>query len=188
MACWPACGTVYSSCDAGVKAGGLRLGEDTAVETVSRDLGDVIARLRRALSPDRVLTDESSLATYRSDGLLHYRVPPGCVVLPDSEDEVVAVVRACRDAAVPWVARGSGTGLSGACIPRANAVVVSFERMKRIVEIDTQNHMAVVEPGVTLEETPAGMLVRDPSANAILLTVSPREMALTQKGLTDERG
>ena len=119
------------------------------METVSRDLGDVIARLRRALSPDRVLTDESSLATYRSDGLLHYRVPPGCVVLPDSEDEVVAVVRACRDAAVPWVARGSGTGLSGGAVPVPGGVLISLTRMRRILSVDLENDRVQVEPGVT---------------------------------------
>jgi glycolate oxidase len=119
------------------------------VETVSRDLRDLISRLRRIMSPDRVLTDASSLVTYRSDGLLHYRVPPGCVVLPDSEDEVVAVVRACRDEAVPWVARGSGTGLSGGAVPVPGGVLISLTRMRRILSVDLENDRVQVEPGVT---------------------------------------
>ena len=53
---------------------------------------------------------------------------------------------------MPVTARGTGTGLSGACVPRSDAIVVSFERMNRILEIDTENHVAVVEPGVTLDQ------------------------------------
>ncbi len=79
-------------------------------------------------------------------------VPPAAVVRPGSSDEVSAIVRAAASRRVPLVARGSGTGLSGACTPVEGCVVVSFERMNRIIEIDTVNHVAVVEPGVTLKE------------------------------------
>jgi glycolate dehydrogenase FAD-linked subunit len=79
-------------------------------------------------------------------------VVPLAVVRPGSTDEVVAIVKAAAAERVPLVARGSGTGLSGACIPVEGGVVVSFERMNRILEIDTANHVAVVEPGVTLAQ------------------------------------
>jgi glycolate oxidase len=77
---------------------------------------------------------------------------PAFVVRPASTDEVAGVVRIAAEQKVAVTARGSGTGLSGACIPIEGGIVVSFERMNRIIEIDTDNHVAVVEPGVTLDE------------------------------------
>ena len=81
---------------------------------------------------------------------------PGClpavVVRPTSTAEVADVVRAGLDFGVPLTARGSGTGLSGACAPVEGGVVVSFERMDAILEIDLANHVAVVQPGVTLQQ------------------------------------
>ena len=61
-------------------------------------------------------------------------------------------MRICEDLRVPVTARGSGTGLSGACVPRADGVVISLERMNKVLEVDTDNHVAVVQPGVTLEQ------------------------------------
>jgi glycolate oxidase len=119
------------------------------VETASRDLGGLISTLRRVLPDDRLLTDRTSLSTYRSDGLLHYRVAPGCVVLPETEGEVVAVVRACRDAGVPWVARGSGTGLSGGAVPVTEGILISLSRMRRILSVNLDDDRVQVEPGVT---------------------------------------
>jgi glycolate oxidase len=77
---------------------------------------------------------------------------PLAVVRPGSAEEVSRILLAASKARVPVTPRGSGTGLSGGCIPREGGVVLSLERMKRIVEIDTENHMAVVEAGVTLHE------------------------------------
>ncbi len=82
-------------------------------------------------------------------------VRPRAVVRPGSTGEVAAIVRAAAADGVPLTPRGSGTGLSGACTPVAGGVVVSFERMNRIIEIDTDNHVAVVEPGLTLAELDA---------------------------------
>jgi glycolate oxidase len=79
------------------------------------------------------------------------------VVRPASTEEVAAIVRAAAAEGIPLTPRGSGTGLSGACTPVAGGVVVSFERMNRILEIDTDNHVAVVEPGVTLAELDAAL-------------------------------
>ena len=71
---------------------------------------------------------------------------------PGSTDDVAAVVQLAAELGVPVTARGSGTGLSGACIPVDGGIVVSFERMNEILEIDTDNHVAVVQPGVTLDQ------------------------------------
>jgi glycolate oxidase len=77
---------------------------------------------------------------------------PLAVVRPGSTEEVAAVLRIADETRTPVTARGSGTGLSGAAVPRADGIVVSFERMDRVLEIDTENHVAVVQPGVRLEQ------------------------------------
>lgn len=77
---------------------------------------------------------------------------PLAVVRPSDTDQVASILAWATDQGVPVTARGSGTGLSGACIPRADGVLVSFERMASILEIDTANHVAIVQPGVTLHE------------------------------------
>jgi glycolate oxidase len=111
-------------------------------------LAGFAARLRRELGPAKVLDDRQELRTYECDGLAQYKVTPGLVVLPDTTDEVVAVVRACAEAGVPFVARGSGTGLSGGALPHADGVLVVTSRMRRILEVDPEGQRAVVEPGV----------------------------------------
>jgi glycolate oxidase len=80
---------------------------------------------------------------------------PLAVVSPASTGEVAAVVRLADEHRIPVTARGAGTGMSGGCIPRADGIVVSFERMNRILEIDTDNFVAVVEPGVQLDQLDA---------------------------------
>jgi glycolate oxidase len=77
---------------------------------------------------------------------------PLAVVRPADTDQVAALLTWATEHQVPVTARGSGTGLSGACIPRPDGVLVSFERMAEILEIDTANHVAVVQPGVTLHQ------------------------------------
>ncbi|MCZ7531320.1 MAG: FAD-binding oxidoreductase [Acidimicrobiia bacterium] len=77
---------------------------------------------------------------------------PAAVVRPATTDEVASVLRAADEAGTPVTARGAGTGLCGASIPRPDAIMISFERMNEILEIDTDNQVAVVQPGVTLEQ------------------------------------
>lgn len=79
-------------------------------------------------------------------------VVPAAVVTPETEEHVAAVLSACDASGIPVTARGSGTGLSGAAVPRPDGVVLSFERMAEIVEIDEDNLVAVVQPGVTLDQ------------------------------------
>jgi glycolate oxidase len=109
----------------------------------------LIDRLRSISGPDHVLTHPHALATYQSDGLAQYRQRPLAAVLPGTADEVQAIVRACYEASVPWVARGSGTGLSGGALPIAEGVLIVLARLRRIVEVKLEDGRVVVEPGVT---------------------------------------
>src|SRR4029453_1116443 len=98
----------------------------TAVETA---IADVAARLAVQLGPASVITDEAARRTYECDGLAHFRTVPALVALPETAEHVQMIVRACRDAGVPWVARGSGTGLSGGALPHADGVLIVTSRM-----------------------------------------------------------
>jgi glycolate oxidase len=113
---------------------------------VGRDLVD---RLRLICGEEHVLTHPDALATYRSDGLLHYRQVPLAAVLPGTAAEVRSVVRACFEAGIPWVARGAGTGLSGGALPVREGVLIVLARMRRILSVDLDEGEVVVEPGVT---------------------------------------
>jgi glycolate oxidase len=100
------------------------------------------------LAPDAVISEPEQLRTYECDGLTGRRVVPALVALPGTADEVQAVVRACHEAAVPFVARGAGTGLSGGALPVADGVVISLARLDRILSVDLDAGEIVVEPGV----------------------------------------
>src|ERR687898_3635607 len=100
-----------------------------------RPMEDLIGRLRSIVGDEWCITQEHQLRTYESDGLLQYAVRPGVAVLPGSAEEVQACVRACAQAGVPWVARGSGSGLSGGALPIAEGVLIVTSRMMRVLEI-----------------------------------------------------
>ncbi|WP_049573545.1 FAD-linked oxidase C-terminal domain-containing protein [Nonomuraea sp. SBT364] len=112
-------------------------------------LDELTAALAAVLPADSVITDPVRLRTYECDGLTYHRATPGVVVLPETAEQVARVVGLCREAGVPFVARGSGTGLSGGALPREDGVLVVTSKMRRILEIDLPNRRAVVEPGVT---------------------------------------
>ena len=112
-------------------------------------MSNLISELRAACGDAHVLTDRHALRTYESDGLLQHAVVPRVAVLPGSASEVAAVVRACHAHGVPWVARGSGSGLSGGALPVADGVLIVLSRLRRILEVDLPNQRVVVEPGVT---------------------------------------
>ena len=109
----------------------------------------VIFRLQEICGREFVLTHQHELATYRSDGLLHYSEVPVAAVLPGTAEQVRQVVATCFEAGIPWVARGSGTGLSGGALPVAEGVLIVLSRLRRILEVDLDNGRVVVEPGVT---------------------------------------
>ena len=110
---------------------------------------EAVARRARELIPaDWVITDRARLRTYECDGLAHYRVVPALVVIPEDAAQVAAIVTACAEHRVPFVARGSGTGLSGGALPHAEGVLVVTSRMRSITEVRPEDQRAVVEPGV----------------------------------------
>jgi glycolate oxidase len=108
----------------------------------------LIERLEAVCGDEHVIRDHRRLRTYESDGLLQYQQVPGVAVLPGTAAEVAGVVRACHDAGVPWVARGSGSGLSGGALPLAEGVLIVLSRLRRILEVDLANARVVCEPGV----------------------------------------
>jgi len=108
-----------------------------------------LAPILAPLLPDgAVITDRQRLRTYECDGLAQYAVIPALVVLPETAEQVAAVVRACAEHRIPFVARGSGTGLSGGALPHADGVLIVMSKMRDILEIDRASQRAVVEPGV----------------------------------------
>ncbi len=111
--------------------------------------GRLVAKLKEIVGDQWTYTAEHELRTYESDGLLQYRVTPAAAVLPATTEQVAAVVKACADAEVPWVARGAGSGLSGGALPISDGVLIVLSRMRRILEIDLDNARICVEPGVT---------------------------------------
>ncbi|MCB0895644.1 MAG: FAD-binding protein [Nocardioides sp.] len=133
----------------------------------------VADRARALLPPDAVIDDRARLRTYECDGLTHYRVVPALVVIPEDAAQLAAVVRACAEHGVPFVARGSGTGLSGGALPHAEGVLVVTSRMRSITELRPDDQRAVVDPGVinldvTRAATPYGYYYApDPSSQQI---------------------
>ena len=109
----------------------------------------LIPRMTQICGPDGVVTDPLQLRTYECDGLTSHRCSPGLVVLPRTADQVAAIVAECARAGVPFVARGSGTGLSGGALPRGDGVLIVTSRMRNIIMIDAASRRAIVEPGVT---------------------------------------
>ncbi len=108
----------------------------------------LVAALRQILPPDSVLHEEEDLRPYECDGLSAYRRLPLVVVLPDTVEQVQELMRLCRARELPVVARGAGTGLSGGALPLENGVLLSLAKFNRILDIDTANRVARVQPGV----------------------------------------
>jgi glycolate oxidase len=103
----------------------------------------------RITGSEHVITDPLELRTYECDGLTSHRASPALVVLPATAEEVREVVAECARTGTPFVARGSGTGLSGGALPHPSGVLIVMSRMRSILEIDPVSRRAVVEPGVT---------------------------------------
>jgi glycolate dehydrogenase FAD-linked subunit len=112
-------------------------------------ISNLIPRMVRTCGPEGVVTDPAELRTYECDGLTAHKVTPALVVLPTTAGQVAAVVRECAAEKVPFVARGSGTGLSGGALPHADGVLIVTSRMRRIIAVDPASRRAIVEPGVT---------------------------------------
>lgn len=105
--------------------------------------------LRNFLGKDRVISNSTELIVYECDGLTIARSLPDAVVYPESTEEVSKTTKACAKYGIPFVARGAGTGLSGGAIAVEGGVVIQMSRMNHILEIDYEDEIAIVQPGVT---------------------------------------
>jgi len=141
-------------------------------------MADLVELFADVVGAGNVLTGEAVHPDYAHDeALTAAPCLPLAVVRPGSTAEVSAVLRICDERQVPVTARGSGTGLSGAAISPPDGVLVSFERMNAILEIDLDNHVAVVQPGVTLEQLDAAT-----AEHGLVYPVSPGEMSASLGG------
>jgi glycolate dehydrogenase FAD-linked subunit len=133
----------------------------------------IVSELRSIVGERGLITSPEELKTYECDGLTNFRVVPSAVVLPDSAQQVQKVVQLCHRERIAFVARGSGTGLSGGALPVESGIVISLARLNRILEVDYPNQRVVVEPGVinsnvTLEVAPKGYFYApDPSSQSV---------------------
>jgi len=133
----------------------------------------ILDEFRAIVGKDGLITEPEQLHTYECDGLTNFRVLPAAVVLPNSTEQVEGVVRLCHREKIPFVARGSGTGLSGGALPIKNGIVISLARLNRILEVDIPNARIVVEPGVinasvTQQVSPHGYFYApDPSSQQV---------------------
>ncbi len=109
----------------------------------------IIAAMRSIVPGEGVIEDAASLRPWESDGLTAYRQPPMLVVLPETVEQVSAVLRWCHAENVKVVPRGSGTSLSGGALPLGDAVLLGMGKFKRVLAIDYEDRVAIVQPGVT---------------------------------------
>ena len=109
--------------------------------------GELISALRATVGDRFVLIEKEDVIVYEQDGSI-FQVMPEIVALPSNVEQVSAVVKLAKQANVPIVPRGSGTGLAGGAVPAEGGIVLSLARLNRILKIDLENRIAVVEPGV----------------------------------------
>ncbi len=142
------------------------------------DTSELLKQLGKAVGETHVLTGDAVHTDYTHDETLGLEpIAPLTVVLPRSTGEVAEVLRVASEHGVPVVVRGSGTGLSGAARPVAGGILLAFDRMNRIREIDADNQVAVVEPGVTLEQLNAEL-----APLGLIYPVSPGEQTASLGG------
>src|ERR1043166_4368688 len=109
----------------------------------------IVRALKRIVPGEGVIASELAMRPYESDGLTAYRQLPMVVVLPETTRQVSRVLRYCHDEGIKVVPRGAGTSLSGGALPLADGVLLGMAKFNRILEVDFENRVAVVEPGVT---------------------------------------
>ncbi len=108
----------------------------------------LIEKLLKIVGPTNLLSSASDLLVYECDGFTIEKNKPDVVVFPTSTEQIVAIVKVCNELNVPFVPRGAGTSLAGGCLPVGGGVMIALTRMKRILEVNTRDRYAVVEPGV----------------------------------------
>ena len=111
--------------------------------------GEIAARLREIVPGEGVIADEREMRAYESDALTAYRQVPMIVVLPETTEQVSAILRYCGDEGIKVVPRGAGTSLSGGSLPLADGVLLGMSKFNRILDVDFENRAVVTQPGVT---------------------------------------
>jgi len=130
----------------------------------------LIQNLTAIVGQENVLSEPDELLVYECDGLPHHKYRPRAVVFPSSTEETASVMGQLARAGVPFTPRGAGTGLSGGALALNAGVVVEMARMRKILKIDIENRLAIVQPGVvnlqvSLAAAPFGLYyVPDPSS------------------------
>ena len=112
------------------------------------ELESLLHALEEIYPPERVLREPAQLVPFESDALTSFKARPQAIVLAESQAEVIETVRQCYRYGVPFVARGSGTSLSGGSLPVQEGIVIALNRLNRILRLDPEQRLAVVEPGV----------------------------------------
>jgi glycolate oxidase len=107
-----------------------------------------VARFQAIVGTENCISDADQLVAYECDALAHLKARPALVVLPESREEVIEVVKLAHASGLPIVPRGSGTGLSGGAMPVAGCLLLGLSRMRRILDIDLDNQRMRVQPGV----------------------------------------
>ena len=115
---------------------------------MSHDWSVLERDLRRCLPPRAIVAKRQELLSYDCDGLTLERHCPPLAVLPETTEQVAAVLQCCHQRGVPFVARGSGTGLSGGALVDQQALLVVTSRMRRVLDLDLANQRITVQPGV----------------------------------------
>jgi len=122
--------------------------EPTDTGTYQQAPAQFLAELRQFLPADAIIDQLEDLYPYECDGLSAYRALPMLVLLPDNIEQIKQIMRLCQQYAIPVIARGAGTGLSGGALPAPDAVLLSLARLNNILDIDPLNRTARVQPGV----------------------------------------
>ncbi len=115
---------------------------------VQANVGQLAREIEAIVGPEGLIQRPEQLRVYESDGLTVFRQTPALVALPTTTEQVRDVVRVCRRHSVPFVPRGSGTGLSGGALPVEGCVVIALSKMRQILDVDLENQRVVVQPGV----------------------------------------
>ncbi|BAZ25397.1 glycolate oxidase subunit GlcD [Kalymmatonema gypsitolerans NIES-4073] len=113
-----------------------------------RNWKPILKQFEAVVGKNGVVQRREELITYECDGLTSYRQRPAVVVLPRTTEQVAQVVKICDRHSVPFIARGSGTGLSGGALPVENCVLIVTSLMRQILSVDLENQQVVVQPGV----------------------------------------
>jgi glycolate oxidase len=109
---------------------------------------NLLETLSRVIPANRLLTKEAHLTAFESDGLVAFKARPSAVVLVENQQEVIDTVKACYEHDVPFLARGSGTSLSGGSMPIEGGVVIALNKLNKVLSFDPEARTCVVEPGV----------------------------------------